>query len=114
MKPRCQILHIKMSWIDHHKKYDEELHNVDSEDSDSENFKQLDSWSGGKLPSYPRAETLNEAVDTAQTKPSNRVPSSEPQGLTIQEPQVCHLAHGYSNVLADLAIDLHENKEDCK
>ncbi|KFY04005.1 hypothetical protein V490_00029 [Pseudogymnoascus sp. VKM F-3557] len=88
VKPRCQILHIKMSWIDHHKKYDEELHNVDSEDSDSENFKRLDSWSGGNFPSYPRAETLNEAVDTAQTKPSNRVPYSETQGLTIQEPQI--------------------------
>jgi hypothetical protein len=104
-----------MSWIDHHKKFKEEFYNVDPEQSgfDFEDF-ELIYEKGGKFLSYPQAETFNETVDTAQTQPSNRSPSSEPLVLTMQEPQVCYLAHGCSNVLADSAIDLHENKEDCK
>ncbi|KFY02907.1 hypothetical protein V490_00369 [Pseudogymnoascus sp. VKM F-3557] len=55
VKPKCRILHIKMSWIDHHKKFEEELLDC-AGDSDL-----LNSGSGGKFPIYPRTETLNEA-----------------------------------------------------
>jgi hypothetical protein len=100
-----------MSWIDYHKEYEEELQNIDpDEGSDSEDLSLSHFWSGRKFPSYPRAEILNEAFDTAQTDPSNRSSSinpSELQGLTIQEPQVCFLTLSCSNVLADQAIDPH-------
>ncbi|OBT50167.1 hypothetical protein VE04_08207, partial [Pseudogymnoascus sp. 24MN13] len=68
-----------MSWIDHHKKFNEEFHNVDPEhsDFDFEDFELLYE-SGGKFLSYLQAETFNETVDTAQTQPSNRSPSSSP------------------------------------
>jgi hypothetical protein len=117
-----------MSWIDHHKKFEEELLNGPG-DTDL-----LNSGSGGKFLTYPRTETLNEAVGLTIQKPhvchhgcskkfchlafegSNvgELIFDEDFGLTKQNPQVCHSAHGCSNVLADSAIDFHENTENCK
>ncbi|KFY03358.1 hypothetical protein V490_00205, partial [Pseudogymnoascus sp. VKM F-3557] len=86
VKPKCRILHIKMSWIDHHKKFEEELLDC-AGDSDL-----LNSGSGGKFPTYPRTETLNEAV-----------------GLTIQKPHVCH--HGCSKKFCHLAYECSSGGE---
>ncbi|KFY99998.1 hypothetical protein V500_01218 [Pseudogymnoascus sp. VKM F-4518 (FW-2643)] len=78
-----------MSWIDHHKKFKEEFYNPNPEHSgfNFEDF-ELVYEKGGKFLSYPQAETFNETVDTAQTQPWNRSPSSEPLVLTMQEPQI--------------------------
>lgn len=132
MKPKCRILHIKMSWIDHHKKFEQKL--LDGT-GDSEPL--INSGSGGKFPTYPRTETLNEAVGLTIQKPhvcnhgcskdfchlaysyggsngGKLIFNNAVFGLAKQNAQVCHSAHGCSNVLADSAIDFHENTENCE
>ncbi|KAL5349532.1 hypothetical protein ACLOAV_005827 [Pseudogymnoascus australis] len=110
-----------MSWIDHHKKFEEEL--LDGL-GDIEPL--INSGSGGKFPTYPRTEMLNEAVGLTIQKPhvchhwrsknfchlASRYGGSNGGELIFnnnvfelakQNAQVCHSAHGCSNALADSA-----------
>jgi hypothetical protein len=81
-----------VSWIDYHKEWEEEVLNVDPEDSEFEEFGSPAPWSGQKPPMYPRDETVNEDFNITQIHPSKGSSSSnlsELQELVIQEPKVC-------------------------